>query len=278
MRWTMFNVTPREGQADCHLIQTPEGVNILIDPADAADAPGTAVRTLKKLKIDHLDFVVISHFHRDHYGRLFDILQAGIKVDKVYLNVPAPQVANRELPWGCDWNDVQSVLAELKSRNVPFVTPKAESRIYQSPDSAPVSTHVDVICAYDGIHSPIGELDVNDTSIVLRVTFGTNRILFTGDLNQKLGAYLAQSKVDLKADLLKAPHHGTEGMAPNEFFDRVAPKAVLVPSPRKLWESPRSMRLRNYCIERKIPVYVAGINGNVTVTLTATGYTIESER
>ncbi len=274
----MLNVTPAEAQADCHLLEMPDGSNILIDAAEAIDAPGTAVAHLQRLKIKHLALVIISHFHRDHYGRLLDIIKSGITVDRVVLNVPDKGSADREIPWGCDWHDVQAILAELRARRIPYSTPKAGDRIWEYKSYNGVTCGIDVLCCYDGLHSPLGATDVNDTSIILRVFNGAKRIVFTGDLNHTLGAYLAKSDVDLHADLLKVPHHGTEGVAPNEFFDRVGANAALIPSPKHLWESARSMRIRNYFIEHNIPVYVTGINGNVTVTLKADGYTIETER
>src|SRR5580700_10579582 len=82
-RWTMINVTPGQVQADCHLIEFPDGSKVLIDIADAMDAPGTALAFFQKHKITHIDLVVISHFHKDHYGRLRDLIDAGIKIDRV---------------------------------------------------------------------------------------------------------------------------------------------------------------------------------------------------
>lgn len=277
-RWTMLNVTPAEAQADCHLLEMPDGAKILIDAADAIDAPGIAIAHLQRLKIKHLALVIISHFHRDHYGRLLDIVKSGIKIDRVILNVPAKSCADREIPWGCDWNDVQATLDQLKANHIPYSTPKAGDRLWEFKTRRGIICGIDVLCCYDGLNSPLGATDVNDTSIILRVFHGKTRILFTGDLNHTLGAYLAKSNVDLKADLLKVPHHGTEGVAPNEFFDRVDASSVLIPSPKTLWESARSMRIRNYFIEHRIPFFVSGINGNVTVTMTARGYTIKTER
>ena len=274
----MLNVTPGQAQADCHLLQMPDGSNVLIDAADAADAPGAAVAHLQRLNIHRLSLVIISHFHRDHYGRLIDILNTGITVDRVILNVPDKQSADREIPWGCDWNDVQAVLTALRGRKIPFATPKAGERLLEIKTEDGITAGIDVICCYDGLNTPIGPTDVNDTSIILRVFVGPTRALFTGDLNHALGSYLAKSDIDLKADLLKAPHHGTDGTAPNEFYERVGAHAVLVPSPKALWESARSMRTRNYFLERHIPIYVTGINGNVTVKLTRDGYSIEKER
>lgn len=277
-RWIMLNVTPVEGQADCHLLTFPDGRHVLIDPGAAWDAPQSALEQLQLRGIRSLDLVVISHFHWDHYGQLRNIIRAGISVKRIALNPPDKKVADREIPWGCDWNDVQAILRELRDHGIPYFTPKASERIFEARASDGSVASLDVICAFNGVDTPIGETDVNDTSIVMRLSHGATRVLFTGDLNHSLGAWLARGDLDIRADLLKAPHHGAEGTVPNEFYDRVQPRAVLVPSPRALWESARSMRTRNYFLERKVPTYVAGIHGTVVVTLTASGYSIEKER
>ncbi len=273
----MLNVTPAQAQADCHLLQLPDGSNILIDAGEAWDAPNLAVTLLKKLGVHRISLVVISHFHKDHYAQLIPIIKAGIVVKKVILNVPDKRCADAEIPWGCDWSDVQSVLAELRSRKIPYTTPKAGDRIYQYKTSDGVIVSLDVLCAYDGVHTPFGVTDVNDTSIVLRLSHGPIRALFTGDLNQKLGAYLVKSGMDLQANLLKAPHHGAEGTVPDVFYREVHASAVLVPVSKALWLSARCMRTRNYFYNVGAPAYVAGLRGNVTVTMTAKGFKIETE-
>lgn len=276
--WTMLNVSPRNEQADCHLLRMPDGSTVLIDVADAGDAPGEAMRQLSARHLKHVDLLILSHFHRDHYGRLRDLLSAGITVGRVALNVPTLAAAMPERPWGCDLHDVFDLLVELDRRGIPYFTPNAGEQLFswRGPDA--ITAAIDVICCYDGSNTPVGVCDVNDTSIILRVSIGQTRVLFTGDLNTRLGTYLAESTVDLRADILKAPHHGTEGTAPNIFYDRVGARLVLVPSPRGLWESARSMRVRNYFLERNIPALVSGIDGNVTVHLRADGYTVEKER
>jgi len=277
-RWTMINVNPAETQADCHLIEFPDGSTALIDVADAADAPGSALRFLQKREIRHIDLVVVSHVHHDHYGRLVDLIKSGVTVGRVAINIPASrEIADVERPWGCDWEDVQATLQFLTDHKIPYFTPKAGDRLIEMSVRG-VSVHLDVICLFDGINTPIGRTDINDTSIIVRLAHGATRALFTGDLNSRLGSFLATSNFDLAADLLKAPHHGTEGTAPNEFYARVSPKAVLVPSPIKLWFSLRSKRTREYFVEHGTPTYISGLNGDVAVTLTAIGFTVVSER
>jgi len=277
-RWTMINVTPKTAQADCHLLEFPDGTKVLVDPADAVDAPGTALAYLQQHQIKHLELVVISHFHLDHYGRLVDIVKAGIQIDRVAINLPADRsVADRERPWGCDWDHVQSVLQFLRERKIPYFTPIAGEVLIARVVNG-VAVKLEVVCLYDGIHTPVGETMVNDTSIVLRLSHGATRALFTGDLDLRLGAWLAQSHFDLAADIIKVPHHGAEVHPPNEFYDRVNPKVALVSAPKALWlGSLRCKRLRDYFSAHSIPAYVTGLNGHVTVNMTAQGFSIQPE-
>lgn len=276
--WTMVNVQGAQGQADCHLIEFPDAQRVLVDVGEGWDAKGAALAWLKARKIDRLDMVVLTHFHWDHYGKLRDIIDGGVKVERVVLNLPASrELADVEKPWGCNWEDVQALLRYLSDRKITYFIPRIGERLIEVRRDGVVST-LDVVCVYDGVDTPVGKTDINDTSIILRLTHGPTKVLLTGDLNQKLGAWLATSGFDLKADLLKMPHHGTEGLAPNEFFEKVAPKAVLVPSPKELWFALRSKRAREWCAERKIPAYVNGICGTVTVEMSATGYEVKPER
>ncbi|MBK9990770.1 MAG: MBL fold metallo-hydrolase [Verrucomicrobia bacterium] len=276
-RWTMINVVGASKQADCHLLELPGGVRVMIDVAEGHDAGGAALAYLKAQKIKHLDLVVLSHFHWDHYGKFLDIIKAGITVDRVAINLPGSrEIADVEKPWGCNWEDVQSVLRFLADRRIPYFTPRIGERLIEI-KRGNVLTALDVVCLYDGVNTPVGKTDMNDTSIILRLTHGTTRALFTGDLNARLGAWLATSDFDLKADVLKVPHHGTEGLAPNEFFAKVDPKVALVTSPKELWFSLRSKRTRDFLAERKVPAYVSGICGTVKVEMDALGYRVIPE-
>lgn len=277
-RWTMLHVNPRDHQADTHLLEFPSGRFVLIDVADPGDQTGIVVPELKRRGVREVALIVISHFHTDHYGRLVELIESGVRVERVALNVPAKAAADRERPWGCDWDDVQRVLAVLRERNVPYFTPQAGEVIFSETLPGGGEVKLEVLCAYDGENTPIGPTDVNDTSIVVRLQHGNTRALFTGDLNFALGRHLVASGADLRADVLKAPHHGTESTVPDEFFEAVGAKAVLVPSPKNLWLSPRSKRVREFYRERGVPAYVNGIHGHVTVELKSDSFRVIPQR
>jgi len=57
----------------------------------------------------------------------------------------------------------------------------------------------------------------------------------------------------------------------------VAPKLALIPSPKELWLSERSSRVRTYFEKSHNPYYVNGLNGTVTVTMGDEDYGVLAE-
>jgi competence protein ComEC len=268
--WTMLNVNSGLGQADAHLLEMPDGQVFLVDVADASSGlPGL----LRQRGIRHVDKIFISHPHKDHYGGLGPLLDEGISVGELYMNEPMREVCDLERPWGCDFAHVQAMLARCRARGIPVKAMHANDVLYEH---APA--RLEVLYAYDGIDTPIGRTDVNDTSVILLLTHGQTKALFTGDLNQAMGAYLARNGKRIEATILKVPHHGAEGVAPNEFFDRVAPRLALVPSPPALWQSDRDRRVRDHLEAMGVETLVSGLHGEVTVRLSADTFVAHVER
>lgn len=270
VRWVMVNVNQTEQQADAHLIYFSSGETFLID----AGADGSQILPrLKARNVARLDEVIISHPHKDHYGGLRALMASPISIGRVRFNVPVEEICDSEKPWGCDFEDVIQLVAEIKEQGIPLSSVSAGETLYAKGGSA-----LNVLTAYDGLNNPTGRSDVNDTSLVLLLTYGESRVLFTGDLNLALGTWLAANEPRVRATLLKAPHHGTETAAPDTFFTSVNPSGVLVPSPKQLWLSERSQRIRDYFSIRGIPTWVNGLDGEVVVDLFQSFYLVRPER
>jgi beta-lactamase superfamily II metal-dependent hydrolase len=262
--WTMLATNDGPGQSDAHLLEMPDGRVLLIDAGDVGSGVG---RMLRARGIGRVDLLIISHPHKDHYGGLGPLLDAGIKVGELFMNEPLREVCDQERPWGCDYEDVQRTLRRFRAQGVPVNAMRPGYVPYARGD-----TRLEVLYAFDGRDTPIGKTDINDTSIILLLTHGPTRVLFTGDLNQRMGAYLAQNGERLEAQILKVPHHGAEGVAPNEFFDRVAPVLALAPAPPALWQSDRNRRVREHLQAMGVETLVSGLQGEVTVRLLPTGF------
>jgi competence protein ComEC len=273
LTWTMINVNYSPQQGDAHLIRTSKGKNILIDTGHLAPARNALVPYLQKSGIKKIDTVFITHPHKDHYLGLLAILESGIPIETVYMNDIGRKECEAEMPFGCDYEEIVSYRAMLKNNQVKVLEGKAGMAF-----DLGLGSSLKILYAFDGVNTPVGRTDINDMSYIMLLKHGFNSALFTGDLNAKLGDYLAKEGKDLKVDILKLPHHGTEGAAPDAFFAAASPKDVLVPSPALLWCTPRSARMKNWVESRKIPTYVNGFSGHVTVKMGLFNYAIETER
>jgi beta-lactamase superfamily II metal-dependent hydrolase len=274
--WTMVNVNYSPQQGDAHLIQTRNGKNILIDTGHLDPARKALVPFLQSKGIKKIDTVFVTHPHKDHYDGLLAILESGIPIKDVYFNMPDKLVCDAEIPWGCDYEHILNYRKMLASNQVNILEAKAGMAFDLGWGSS-----LKILYAFDGVNTPVGRTDINDMSLIMLLKHGFNSALFTGDLNATIGAYLAKEGNDntsLKVDILKLPHHGTEGAAPDVFFAAASPKVVLVPSPALLWCSSRSARMKNWVESRKTPTYVNGFSGHVTVKMGLFGYQIEAER
>ena len=80
-------------------------------------------------------------------------------------------------------------------------------------------------------HKP-GDLTVNDTSLVVRVTCGDKSVLLTGDLDQHGQEQLSSHPARLRANVLMLPHHGGWETSLPGFVEAVDPDVVLVSSRR----------------------------------------------
>lgn len=269
--WVMVNVSNMPFQADAHLIRAGK-TSVLIDTGTEEGGAQALVPYLASLGVRELDHVFVTHPHKDHYGGINALLDAGIPMKHVYFFMPYKPQCDVEIPWGCDWIHLRATLERLHRSGIPLHSAWAGTKVELSPQA-----RIEVLHAYDGINTPAGPTDINDLSLIMRLTHGPTSVLFSGDLNHLLGTYLGTLGTQMKATLLKIPHHGAEGAAPNTFYEAVAPQEAMVPAPAELWCSLRSMRTRLWMAEHKVPVHVNGFHGHVSVLIQESGYRVRKQ-
>ena len=88
----------------------------------------------------------------------------------------------------------------------------------------------------------------NNASCVLKVTAGEHTLLLTGDIEKAAERRLLQEAgVDLQADILVAPHHGSNTSSTTPFIQAVAPQYVLFPvGYRNRFQFPRAAVVQRY--------------------------------
>jgi len=238
-------------QGDAHLIETPGGENVLIDTGKARECKDNLIPLLRTKNIRKIDHLIISHIHADHYEGIQSIIEAGIEIGALYYDTveggDLQKICERE----CCCN-YEHFISQIKGVEVKDLD---KGQLINISNDVKLNV-VDVWRRGDSLR------DINDTSALIRLETNHYTILFTGDLNKRRSNRLTDENA-ISADILKIPHHGAEGLASNKFINSVNAQTYLIPSPKYLWESDRSKRVRDLMKGKEH--YVNGYHGNVVV-------------
>lgn len=178
---------------------------------DAGPEPGPMDRCLRRLGIDEIPLLVVTHLHADHYGGLDAVLHGR--------SVGAVAIGPASLPEG----GFRFVSAAASRADVPLVRLAAGRQLTVG------AVRITVLGPLlPEPRTPAAAEDgANDASLVLMAETAAGRLLLTGDVEEGGQRTLLRSKIPLRADVLKVPHHGSRTTSP-EFLDAVRPRVALV--------------------------------------------------
>jgi competence protein ComEC len=105
----------------------------------------------------------------------------------------------------------------------------------------------------------------NNDSVVLRLVYGSASILLAGDIELAAEGSLVASGADLRADILKVPHHGSRTSSTEAFIKAVSPGyAVISVGERSRFGHPHAAVVDRYRA-RNVKLLQTGRDGMVTV-------------
>lgn len=274
--WTMVDVAGNRHTGDAHLLELPGDHVILIDTGMDRYTRHDLIPYMERRGIDHINQLIITHAHSNHYGGVESLLKYIGRVEHVYFNLPPESRCSAEdWPTGCDYEMVRHTREMIEKSPASLTDLETGEQIYRNEKQNIV---LEVVYVHDGISEPIGPTDINDTSAVLRLTYGDTTVLFTGDLNKIVARHLVEEGYALESRIMTAPHHGVESAAGNEFLEKVDPEVMLVTNNTGSWLSPRGERMRQFVADTDLETYVSGLHGNVVIRITPSGYAVSPER
>lgn len=218
-----------DGNGDCEIIGIDKSHWFMIDCGINNDTVYTAIKnSLSRNKINKLDFILISHYHGDHYGNIVRLCNDKL-VNKVYIpdvSKTSFQTGNFSMPVSA-LQSIDRMIRDACSENgIPCeVAPNgvvdfhgAELTFYNNSDE-------DYQFVRDNNLS-----DYNNVSVCLMVKYIGRVAIFEGDVLYDM-MYNTAKYVPASVDLLKSHHHAITQMP--EIYKKVNPRDVVVTACRK---------------------------------------------
>lgn len=188
------------GQADCILINNNQEY-ALIDAGNNEDGK-KLVEYLNSLGVNSFKYVIGTHAHEDHIGGMDDIIE-NFNIEHFYM----PDVITTTKTF-------EDVLEALEKKKILFETPEVDATFSLA------ETKFKVL--YVGKEKS----DLNDSSIVLKMNYGNTSYLLTGDATNKVEKEILEK--DLKSDVLKVGHHGSQYSTHAQFLKKVSPNYAVI--------------------------------------------------
>ena len=196
------------GQGDAEIVVLPGNIKIMTDAGPDQKVVSSIEKALSKGD-KYIDIGIISHPQLDHfngYNYLLDNYTFGAFIWN-------GRQGEKTVP---QW---AALLEKIKSKNVPLVTLAAGDRIrYQN-------NQIDFLSP-DGNFIQSSEL--NDTGFVELVKTSEFRTLLVADIGFSVENYLVRRGADIKADILKAAHHGSKHSSGADFLRAVGAKVAVI--------------------------------------------------
>lgn len=253
------------GQGDAALVTLPDGRTLLVDGGGTTDlhrgntdrrSIGEAVVSgyLWWRGLDTIDYVLPTHADADHIDGLNDVLRNFT---------------------------VNAALVGRTPANDPEYTKFAQTL-------AVTNTHVATIQAGDLIRMGGAQIEVlwplasahpnepsrNNDSVVLRLEFGKHSMLLTGDIEKSGEKALVSAGRELKADVVKVPHHGSRSSSTQPFVTVTGAKfAIVSVGQRSMFGHPHPEVVERWQANGA-QVFTTGKCGTITVTTDGTELTL----
>ena len=190
------------GQADCALLECG-GEYMLIDGGNIGDGQ-MVISYLQNMGVEELKAVVCTHAHEDHVGGLPSVL-AVYPVKQVF--APTKTYASKVFDDFLYYTDQQRLEVTIPAPGDEMTLGQAQITVL-----GPLKSYA----------------ETNDTSIVMKVVFGETSFLFTGDMEVLAENDLLENGTDLKADVLKVGHHGSDTSTGYRFLYEVDPTYAVI--------------------------------------------------
>jgi competence protein ComEC len=244
------------GQGDAALVKY--GNRSMLVDGGTIDAGPTVAAYLKSQGVNTIDVLVSTHPHADHIGGLLTVLR----------EFPVKVIYDSGMPHTTQ--TYEEYLTIIDQKDIRYIVPQRGDAIDLGPGLA-----VQVLSPPPG---GIAGGDLNENSIVLKITFGDTGFLLASDAGFPAEDALLSTGLDLKSDVLKVGHHGSKYSSGKSFLKAVDPKyAVIDVGAGNPYGHPAPVTVANL-EEIGAKVYRTDRDGNIVMTSDGRGIIVSTQR
>jgi len=241
------------GQADSALI-TLNDKAMLIDAGDSKD-DNLVVNYLKTQGITNLDYVVATHPHEDHIGGMDSIIR-NFEIDTFLM----PNVVH-------DSPQFDDMVTALENKKLQFTSPKVGDTYTLGEAKFTILS-----CKTDDLE------DLNASSIVLRLEYGTQSYIFCGDAIKENEYSMMDSGLTLKSTVIKIAHHGSTTSSLEKFILAVDPEIAIIPCGKGNSYGHPHEKIVKRLNRLGIKMYRTDLNGTIVVISDGVTTTVTTEK
>lgn len=196
------------GQGDAILVHA-NNKTLLID-SGPKESYSSVINHLNKYNIKKIDYLIATHPHEDHIGNMASIIRK-YSIGSFYS--PKVKAAGKTY---------ENMIDSLKSKNLKInILETGTSSINLGNNTTVKILSPKKNCTYDNNN-------LNNYSAVILIKYKNTSFLFTGDAEKEVEKNILADNENIKADVLKLGHHGSDSSTSEAFLKAVSPSIGVI--------------------------------------------------
>ncbi len=246
------------GQGDCELMRLPTGETVLIDAGTKAGSDAL-IANLKRLGVQKIDILIATHPHADHIGGMEQVVQS-FAIGEIYM----PEIADDQVPTTATYT---KLLQAISAKNMRINRAKPGTTILQTEQAK-----LEIIAPNNSDYK-----NLNNYSVVTKLTYGKTRFLFTGDAEKESENEMLSAGYDLTCEVLKIGHHGSATSSSAKFLNATAPQTAVISCGKDNDYGHPHAEILNRLKKNNITVYRTDRNGTILIESNGNTYKVKTD-
>lgn len=246
---TFFDV----GQGDAIFIEAPGGNQILID-GGPNDKILSKLGSVLPFWDRSIDLVILTHPHADHLDGLLEVLK------RYNVSQVLESGVEHSIPEYQEWREL------LEEKKVPVFIALRGQQVHAGRDII-----LDIFSPFESYAGrPLK--NIHDSTVVSRLKYGKNSMLFMGDAEKSLEYQLLWSHTDLKSDILKVGHHGSKTSTSEDFLGAVSPQITVIQAGRRNRYGHPAQEVLDRLAAASVKIFRNDLGGDLTFVSNGAGF------